>query len=103
MGHHRSLRRARPASVLAGLALLSTVGVPLLEGTPVATAATTSPAATAGSARGDFNKDGYADLAIGVPLEDITAEGQGAVSIVYGSAKGLDPKGATPDQLLVQT
>lgn len=41
-------------------------------------------------ADGDFNGDGYSDLAIGVPLEDVGAIADaGAVSIVYGSATGL--------------
>lgn len=43
---------------------------------------------------GDFNNDGYDDLAVGVPDEDITtAEGTfpnaGAVNIIYGSSDGL--------------
>lgn len=43
---------------------------------------------------GDFNNDGYDDLAVGVPDEDITtAEGTfpnaGAVNIIYGSSEGL--------------
>jgi hypothetical protein len=38
----------------------------------------------------DFNADGYADLAVGVPYEDVgkTADA-GAVNIIYGSADGL--------------
>jgi hypothetical protein len=44
---------------------------------------------------GDFNGDGFWDLAIGVPYEDVFAEGGamqadgGAVEILYGSAAGL--------------
>lgn len=39
---------------------------------------------------GDFNADGYADLAIGVPDEDIgTIPDAGAVNVVYGSPSGL--------------
>jgi hypothetical protein len=39
---------------------------------------------------GDFNGDGYDDLAIGVPYEDIgTATDAGAVHILYGSSQGL--------------
>lgn len=39
---------------------------------------------------GDFNNDGFLDLAIGVPLEDIgTIEDSGAVNILYGSIDGL--------------
>jgi hypothetical protein len=41
-------------------------------------------------ASGDFNGDGYDDLAIGVPLEDIGAIADaGAVNVIYGSAAGL--------------
>jgi hypothetical protein len=38
----------------------------------------------------DFNGDGYADLAVGVPDEDdAKATDAGAVNIIYGSASGL--------------
>ena len=41
-------------------------------------------------ATGDFNRDGYADLAIGVPGEDVfSISNGGAVNIIYGSASGL--------------
>jgi hypothetical protein len=43
-------------------------------------------------APGDFNHDGFADLAIGVPLED-GPEDSGAVNVIYGSATGLGPSG----------
>jgi hypothetical protein len=48
---------------------------------------------------GDFNGDGYHDLAIGAPLEGIgTTAGAGAVHILYGSSNGL--QSASPaDQL----
>src|SRR5262245_20518165 len=58
-----------------------------------------------GRASGDFNGDGYADLAIGVPDEDITAKAvtisnAGAVNILYGgSGAGLS---ATDDEFLYQ-
>jgi hypothetical protein len=57
-----------------------------------------SGAASAATANGDFNGDGFADLAIGVPGESLgTATGAGAVNILYGSAVGLT---ATADQFL---
>ncbi len=41
-------------------------------------------------AAGDFNADGYDDLAVGVPYEDIdTITDAGAVNVVYGSPTGL--------------
>jgi len=49
---------------------------------------------------GDFNNDGYDDLAIGVPGEDIgDVQEAGAVNVLYGSASGLT---ATSDQLFHQ-
>lgn len=43
---------------------------------------------------GDFNGDGRADLAIGVPGEDIgAASNAGAVNVLYGSASRLTSKG----------
>ena len=39
---------------------------------------------------GDFNNDGYDDLAIGVPGEDIGInDDAGSVNIIYGSSNGL--------------
>ena len=41
-------------------------------------------------ASGDFNGDGFADLAVGVPGEAIgSTRGAGMVSVLYGSASGL--------------
>ena len=41
-------------------------------------------------ATGDFNHDGYMDLAMGVPYEDIgTLANAGAVNIIYGGPDGL--------------
>ena len=45
-------------------------------------------------ASGDFNRDGYADLAIGIPEEDIgTKDDAGAVQVLYGSPTGLTAAG----------
>jgi hypothetical protein len=56
----------------------------------------------------DFNGDGYADLAIGVPHKDIVVEEEslenaGIVQVIYGSADGLNAvagQAAVDDQLL---
>lgn len=54
-----------------------------------------------GLAAGDFDRDGYSDLAIGTPLEDLKREGQlsahgsaGAVTILRGTPQGLTAQGA---------
>jgi hypothetical protein len=45
-------------------------------------------------AAGDFNDNGFADLAVGAPAEDVGSIGQaGAVSVLYGSTAGLTPSG----------
>jgi disulfide bond formation protein DsbB len=45
-------------------------------------------------AAGDYNGDGFADLAIGVDLEDIAGVvDAGVVNVIYGSAAGLTPTG----------
>lgn len=88
MARSRSFRRARPAHLLAGLVLLTTVGVPALE-SPLARAVTATPSAP-DAVRGDFNNDGYADIAIGVIAEGDAVSKPGAVQVIYGSANGLD-------------
>lgn len=41
-------------------------------------------------ASGDFDADGYADLAVGTPSEDVgIAEGSGVVQVLYGGPRGL--------------
>lgn len=44
----------------------------------------------AATAMGDFNRDGYDDLAVGIPGAEIDGlAGAGAVQVIYGSAQGL--------------
>ena len=40
-------------------------------------------------AAGDFNGDGFGDLAVGVPSESEVSPFAGAVNVLYGSAAGL--------------
>ena len=59
-----------------------------------------SGAPTAGRAvEPDFDGDGYADLAIGVPFERRNGIRSGAVHVLYGSARGLS---AARDQVWTQ-
>jgi hypothetical protein len=50
-------------------------------------------------AAGDFDNDGFADLAVGTPLESTSVARVGAVNVLYGSAAGLAGSGS---QLLTQ-
>ena len=46
-------------------------------------------------AAGDFDHDGFADLAVGVDLEEVgDAAGAGGVNVLYGSAGGLTGTGS---------
>jgi len=51
---------------------------------------------------GDFNNDGFDDLAIGVPFEDLSGGNDGVVTVIYGSANGLHKKLGHNDQLWSQ-
>jgi len=52
---------------------------------------------------GDFNGDGFADLAIGVPGKGFGATNSaGAVNVVYGGSHGLNPSGPPRNQFLVR-
>jgi hypothetical protein len=58
------------------------------------------PNSGAGAVRADFDGDGFSDLAIGIPNEDLgSLADAGAVQIVYGSSRGLV---ATGSQLFTQ-
>jgi hypothetical protein len=68
-----------------------------LVGAPrtVVQAAPAAPTTDAGGLRADFNHDGFADLAVGVPRDrpgDIPFAG--AVNVLYGSAAGLSGSGS---------
>jgi hypothetical protein len=66
---------------------------------PLATARAAGPSERAATAGGigvtpDFDGDGFADLAVGVPFEDIgSLSGAGAVNVLYGGASGLSSAG----------
>ena len=65
--------------------LVAAAMVPAAAGPAVAQVTTPGP---------DFNNDGFGDLAVGVPGEDLgTAADAGAVSVLYGSAGGLASNG----------
>jgi len=51
---------------------------------------------------GDFNNDGYDDLAIGVLGEDLDGNGEGAVNVIYGSAQGLHRNAEKANQIWTQ-
>lgn len=55
------------------------------------------------AAVGDFNGDGYQDLAAGTPLEDWSGDSNvGLVSVAYGSASGLGGNSAFPGESFFQ-
>ncbi|MFF8643877.1 FG-GAP-like repeat-containing protein [Streptomyces sp. NPDC015345] len=73
---------------LAGAATAALTGSLLAAGSAPAGAA---PAPGADRIRADFNGDGYGDLAISAPLAKVAGKsGAGQVSVVYGTAAGLD-------------
>jgi hypothetical protein len=54
-------------------------------------------------ARPDFNGDGYADLAVGVPGEDVSGvKNAGAVEVIYGTYQGLNGDLPVDDQFWTQ-
>jgi hypothetical protein len=59
-------------------------------------------------AAGDLNFDGYADLAIGAPGEEVRRDnldipGSGGLNVIYGSDEGLDPIGVPNSFITLQT
>jgi len=78
------MRRVAVVTALAGLVALL-VTVQPAAGAP-------GQARAGQEARVDFNDDGFADLAVGAPGEDIGAvTDAGALNVLYGSASGLEP------------
>jgi len=51
---------------------------------------------------GDFNNDGFDDLAVGVPTEDLSGSSEGVVHVIYGSASGLSASATRTDQRWTQ-
>jgi hypothetical protein len=98
-----SVRRVLPILSLVGMLACWPVVAHAAASQPDRRSATShSPtaAAAAVSVEADFDNDGFADLAVGVPREGVgTAELAGAVNILEGSANGLTGAGS---QLLVQ-
>jgi disulfide bond formation protein DsbB len=75
----------------------SALVVLLVAFSPGGALAFTSSAAASGGVAADFNRDGFADLAIGVHGETVSGFADaGAVNVLYGSASGLTAVG---DQL----
>jgi hypothetical protein len=50
-------------------------------------------------AAGDFNGDGYSDLAVGAPGDGYAFPNTGSVNVIYGSSSGLSATAAQPDQI----
>jgi hypothetical protein len=62
----------------------------VVNGVAIADTTETSDNFGAAVAAGDFNGDGFDDLAVGVPFEDFgTLSNTGAVNVIYGTAAGL--------------
>jgi hypothetical protein len=54
------------------------------------------------SVNADFNGDGFADLAIGVPRANSELLGEGAVHVIYGSPGGLSANAVLDAQVWTQ-
>jgi FG-GAP repeat len=81
-------RLAVAVAVVLGLGV-----APAVSGVTAEAAA--PPDAAADNLRSDFNSDGFADLAIGVPGESVgSAASAGAVNVLYGTPPGLTGSGS---------
>ncbi len=57
-----------------------------------------------GISKGDFNGDGIADLAVGIPNEDVGGfQDAGAVSIIYGTVDGLHQNAVQMNQFWTES
>ncbi len=73
---------------------LTTAGDQIWDQGPLSGAAEAGDNFGAALAVGYFDNDNYADLAVGVPGEDVGAiSGAGAVSVIYGTLTGLSASG----------
>jgi hypothetical protein len=60
-------------------------------------------ASSSSKEHGDFNGDGFDDLAVGVPEEDVgSIENAGGVEVIYGSSSGLSATATRSDQFWTQ-
>jgi hypothetical protein len=84
--------RSRSLSTIARCAtVVALVTTPALLAAPSAGAAEARTTAAASAPRADFNKDGYADLAVSAPTGTVDGKTEaGYVAVVYGSASGAD-------------
>ncbi|WP_166025737.1 FG-GAP and VCBS repeat-containing protein [Streptomyces chilikensis] len=90
----RTRTRTRTAAgvVAAVTAVLTLPAVPASASPPAASAPSAATAATAS----DFNGDGYADLAVGVPEGAVDGRARaGYVSVLWGGAQGVGAHGGT--------
>ena len=91
-----SSTNAGAVNILFGSAAgISSLGNTILHQDLTGTADTAELGDVFGSAvvAGDFNGDGFADLAVGVPGEDVgTGSSAGAVHVFSGGAAGFDPE-----------
>jgi hypothetical protein len=93
----RLLKMQKNSGLFASVFLISFI----MLAAPVLLAGTI-PEAVADTPKADFNGDGYADLAVGVPGEDINGKADaGSVNVIYGSGSGLSAT-AVPDQRFFQ-
>ena len=89
------VNNAGGVQVLSGSALgLTALGSQLWNQGPVGGTPEEADFFGTALAAGDFNKDGFFDLAIGVPGDSVgTINAAGAVNVLYGSALGLKVSG----------